>query len=95
MAFIGGGRLFEPHGLLVAYPELPAEPIALAERLDRDATAAVLEFFLCHRFHLQIHEDSILNHLDTSPDRVRAHDIQAVQMAAQHQVNYATAPAGL
>lgn len=28
--------------------------------------------------------------LDTSPERVRAHEIQAVQMAAQQLVDYAT-----
>lgn len=32
-----------------------------------------------------------MNLLDTSPERERAHEIQAVQMAAQQLVDYATA----
>jgi hypothetical protein len=68
LACIGCRRLFEANGLFVGYPESPTKPITVKHNFDRDAAAAVLEFFLCHRFHLQIQEDSILNLLDTSPE---------------------------
>lgn len=79
----------EPNGLLVGYLESPAESCTLKDDLDRNAAASVLEFFLRHCFHLQIQEDSILNLLESSPDRVREHEIQAVQMAAQQPVDAA------